>query len=170
MKKVLFIMPPIGGWATHGVNRAANQFYAQLAAYIREKKVGEPYVLDARALDLTYDDLKQKVKELKPDVVVLGDILHSTGGLAVIWHFNKTASLVKEVSPRTSVAVGGLWYSALYKETLEENRSIDFVLIGEGELTLEGLLKAIEAGTRDFSKIPGLASRHNGVIVVGPHR
>ncbi|PIY82506.1 MAG: hypothetical protein COX96_02965 [Candidatus Omnitrophica bacterium CG_4_10_14_0_2_um_filter_44_9] len=170
MKKVLFIMPPIGGWATHGINRAANQFYAQLAAYIREKNVGEPFVLDARALDLTYDDVKQKVKELKPDVVVLGDILHSTGGLAVIWHFNKTAALAKEVSPRTSVAVGGLWYSALYKETLEENKAIDFVLIGEGELTLEGLLKAMEAGTGDFSKIPGLASRHNGVVVAGPHR
>ena len=61
MKKVLFIMPPVGGWATHGTIRAANQFYAQLAAYIREKKVGEPAVLDARALDLTYDDVKAKV-------------------------------------------------------------------------------------------------------------
>ena len=96
MKKVLFIMPPIGGWATHGVNKAANQFYAQLAAYIRQKQAGEPYVLDARAFNLSYDDVKLKVKELKPDVVVLGEILHSTGGLAVIWHFNKTAALVKE--------------------------------------------------------------------------
>jgi radical SAM superfamily enzyme YgiQ (UPF0313 family) len=176
MKRVLFIMPPIGGWATHGVNKAANQFYAQLAAYIREKNVGEPHILDARALDLTYDDVKAKVKELKPDMVVLGDILHSTGGLAVIWHFNKTAALVKEVSPSTLVAVGGLWYSALHKETLEENPAIDFILIGEGELTLEELLKnldapsAPQAGQADFSKIPGLASRQKGVPVVGPHR
>ena len=170
MKKVLFIMPPIGGWATHGNNKAANQFYAQLAAYIRQKKVGEPYVLDARALDMTYDDVKAKVKELKPDVVVLGDILHSTGGLAVIWHFNKIAELVKEVSPSTLVAVGGLWYSALYKETLEDNPSIDFVLIGEGELTLEELLKSIESGNTDLSGIAGLASRNKGVIVAGPHR
>ena len=170
MKKVLFIMPPIGGWATHGMNKAANQFYAQLAAYIRTKKVGEPFVLDARALDLTYDDVKTKVKEFKPDVVVLGDIMHSTGGLAVIWHFNKTASLVKEVSPSTLVAVGGLWYSALYKETLEENSAIDFVLIGEGELTLEELLKNLDAPGADFSKIPGLASRRNNRVVAGPHR
>lgn len=176
MKKVLFIMPPIGGWATHGINKAANQFYAQLAAYIREKKVGDPYVLDARAFDLTYDDVQSKVKELKPDVVVLGEILHSTGGLAVIWHFNKTAACVKEARPQTKVVVGGLWYSALYKETLEDNPAIDFILIGEGELTLEDLLKNLESGTSDFSKVPGLASRRGAYekgsvqVVAGPHR
>lgn len=170
MKKVLFIMPPIGGWATHGVNKAANQFYAQLAAYIRAKKVGAPEVLDARALNLSYDDVKAKVEASKPDLVVLGDILHSTGGLAVIWHFNKTAKLVKEVSPQTKVAVGGLWYSALYKETLEENPAIDFVLIGEGELTLEDLLKGLDTPGTDMSKIAGLASRQGNNVVAGPHR
>ncbi len=170
MLKVLFIMPPIGGWATHGVNKAANQFYAQLAAYIREKKAGEPSVLDARALDLSYDDVKAKVKEIGPDVVVLGDILHSTGGLAVIWHFNKTAQLVKEVSPKTAVVVGGLWYSALYKETLQDYPQIDHVLIGEGELTLEELLKNLNVKGADLSRIPGLASRRDGKVVVGPHR
>ncbi len=170
MKKVLFIMPPIGGWATHGVNKTANQFYAQLAAYIREKKAGEPLVLDARALDLTYDDVRAKVREIRPDLVVLGDILHSTGGLAVIWHFNETAKLVKSVDPRIQVAVGGLWYSALYKETLEDNPAIDFVLVGEGELTLEELLAKMEAGAKDFSGIAGLASRREGKAAMGPHR
>lgn len=170
MKKVLFIMPPIGGWATHGANKTANQFYAQLAAYIREKKAGVPWVLDARAHDMTYNDVRAKVKEMRPDVVVLGDILHSTGGLAVIWHFNETAKIVKEESPATVVVVGGLWYSALYKETLEQNPAIDFVLIGEGELTLEDLLKGLDAKTADYSKIPGLASRRNGSICAGPHR
>ncbi|MGE5279153.1 MAG: B12-binding domain-containing radical SAM protein [Deltaproteobacteria bacterium] len=168
MKKVLFIMPPIGGWATHGVNKAANQYYAQLAAYIRAKEVAEPFVLDARALDLSYDDVRDRVREMKPDLVVLGDILHSTGGLAVIWHFNKTARIVKEASPATRVAVGGLWYSALYKETIEKEPAIDFVLIGEGELTLEDLCRA--GADADFSKIPGLACRQNGAPVAGPHR
>jgi anaerobic magnesium-protoporphyrin IX monomethyl ester cyclase len=170
MKKVLFIMPPIGGWATHGVNKAANQFYAQLAAYVRAQGVAEPGVLDARALDIDYDEVKKRVAEIKPDLVVLGEILHSTGGLAVIWHFNKTARLVKEVSPKTLVAVGGLWYSALYQETLEENPAIDFVLIGEGELTLEELLRALETKDADLSKIAGLAFRMNGAVVAGPHR
>lgn len=170
MKKVLFLMPPIGGWATHGNIKSANQFYAQLAAYIREKGVGDPYVIDARAFDLNYEDVKAKVREIKPDVVVLGEILHSTGGLAVIWHFNETAKLVKEVNPKIAVVVGGLWYSALYKETLEENPAIDYVLIGEGELTMEELLKNMELKDADFAKVAGLASRKDGRVVAGPHR
>lgn len=170
MKKVLFIMPPIGGWATHGVNKSANQFYAQLAAYVREQRAGEPIVLDARAQDLSYDQMRSKIKEISPDVVVLGEILHSTGGLAVIWHFNKTAALIKEVSPKTKVFVGGLWYSALYRETLEENPAIDFVLIGEGELTLVETLLALEKEIKDLSGIAGLASRLGSKVVAGPHR
>jgi radical SAM superfamily enzyme YgiQ (UPF0313 family) len=170
MKKVLFLMPPIGGWATHGNIKSANQFYAQLAAYIREKRAGDPYVLDARAYDMNYEGVKAKVRELKPDVVVLGEILHSTGGLAVIWHFNETAKLVKEVDSKITVVVGGLWYSALYKETLEQNPAIDYVLIGEGELTMEELLKNMEIKNADYSKVAGLASRKDGRVVAGPHR
>jgi anaerobic magnesium-protoporphyrin IX monomethyl ester cyclase len=119
-----------------------------LAAYVRQKQSGEPFVVDARALDLTYDDIKARIKDIKPDLVVLGDILHSTGGLAVIWHFNQIAQVVKEVSPHSKVAVGGLWYSALYQETLEENPAIDFVLIGEGEQTLDELLRKLDTEGR----------------------
>ena len=35
--KVLFVMPKLGAWATHGHHLAPNQLYAHWAAYIREK-------------------------------------------------------------------------------------------------------------------------------------
>lgn len=170
MKKVLFITPPFGGWATHGVMMAANQFYAQMAAYVRHKKVGDVFVIDARAEGLSHEELKARILEIKPDIVVLGDILHSTGGLAVIWHFNETAKLIKKICSKCHVVVGGLWYSALYEDTLKDNPAIDFVLIGEGELTLEELLTRMEGGSSDFSDIAGLASRFGGKIVAGSHR
>jgi len=168
--KVLFITPPLGAWVTHGIHRAPNQMHAQLAAYIRDKKVGQPLVLDCRALDLSYDDLKKEVTKIKPDVVILGEILHSTGGVAVIHHFNRTAQIIKDIDPNIKTAVGGLWYSALYKDTLRDNPAIDFVIVGEPELTLEDLLKELAAGKQDFDRIAGLASRSDGRIVIGPHR
>jgi len=168
--KVLFITPPLGAWVTHGIHRAPNQMHAQLAAYIREKKIGEPLVLDCRALDLNYDEMKKEVHRINPDVVVLGEILHSTGGVAVIAHFNKTAKIIKEINPNIKIVVGGLWYSALYKDTLRDNPSIDFVIVGEPELTLEELLKELSSAQKDFAHIAGLASRADGKIVVGPHR
>ena len=168
--KVLFVMPPLGAWSTYGVHRAPNQFYAQLAAYIRERKTAEVEVLDARAWDMKIEEMLEQIKEKCPDVVVLGDIFHSTGGLAVIWHFNETARKIKEILPDTKIAVGGLWYSALYEDILQAHPYIDFVMLGEAELTLDELLLELESHGKGFAEIDGLASRIDGKIVVGPHR
>lgn len=169
--KVLFVTPPMGSWATHGNHKAPNQYYAQLSAYVREKGLAEVQVLDAKALELSYDQMIEEIKEIKPDMAVFGDLLHSTGGLAVIWHFNETARLIKEVLPETITVMGGLWYSALYDETMQLNPQIDYILIGEGELTIEDLINNIKEKTKDFKDIPGLVSRDgNGQIVAGPHR
>jgi radical SAM superfamily enzyme YgiQ (UPF0313 family) len=168
--KVLFVMPPLGAWSTYGVHRAPNQFYAQLAAYIRERKTAEVEVIDARAWDMKVEEMLEEIKEKCPDVVVLGDIFHSTGGLAVIWHFNETARKIKEILPDTKIAVGGLWYSALYEDILQTHPYIDFVMLGEAELTLDELLLELESHGKGFAEIKGLASRIDRKIVVGPHR
>ncbi len=180
--KVLFLTPPIGSWATHGNHKAPNQFYAQLAAYVRQEDLAEVEVLDCKALGLSYGQMLSRVREIAPDMVVMGDLLHSTGGLAVIWHFNESARLIKGILPDTLIVVGGLWYSAFYAETMEEVPQIDFILIGEGELTLADLLTHLNSERLrvhlDFSHkkkalrgIPGLVSRgQNGQIYVGPHR
>ena len=35
--KILFVMPKVGSWATHGKHVAPNQLYTHWAAYVREK-------------------------------------------------------------------------------------------------------------------------------------
>src|SRR3989338_7716521 len=131
--KLLFITPPIKAWATHGNHKAPNQFYAQLAAYIRSRHAAQVSVLDCRALELSYEQMIEEVKRINPDCVMFGDLLHSTGGLAIIWHFNESARLIKEALPRTKTIVGGLWYSAFYEETMNAHPQIDFIIIGEAE-------------------------------------
>ena len=168
--KVLFAMPPLGAWSTYGVHRAPNQFYAQLAAYVRERGTAEVEVLDARAWEMEVEEMLEEVKKKGPDVVVLGDIFHSTGGLAVIWHFNETARKIKEIIPDIIIVVGGLWYSALYEDILKTHLYIDFVILGEAELTLNELLGELKSQGKGFAEIAGLASRIDGKVVVGPHR
>lgn len=170
-KKVLFLTPPIGAWATHGNHKAPNQFYAQLAAYVRQEKLAQVEVLDCRAVEMDYPAMMQRIEAIKPDVVVFGDLLHSTGGLAVIWHFNESARLIKEKLPTTRTVMGGLWYSSYARETMEENPAIDYILVGEAELTLADLLRALDNPATALKDIPGLVSRDtNGQFVIGPHR
>ncbi|MBF0385350.1 MAG: cobalamin-dependent protein [Candidatus Omnitrophica bacterium] len=169
--KVLFVTPPMGSWATHGNHKAPNQYYAQIAAYLREKKIAEVEVLDAKAIDITYDQMIEKVKEIKPDLCVFGDLLHSTGGLSVIWHFNETARRIKEVLPSARIIMGGLWYSAYSEETLTENPWIDFIAMGEGELTISELAITLKEKKDNFKSIAGLVFKNAlGKVEMGPHR
>ncbi|HBG62418.1 MAG: hypothetical protein A2Y03_03735 [Omnitrophica WOR_2 bacterium GWF2_38_59] len=169
--KVLFVTPPMGSWATHGDHKAPNQYYAQIAAYLREKEVADVQVIDAKALSMSSDQMLAEIKKSNPDLCVFGDLLHSTGGLSVIWHFNETAKKIKGILPDTKILMGGLWYSAYCKETLAQNPKIDFIAMGEGELTITDVVKALKEKDPDLTKIPGLVSRaKDGTVQIGPHR
>ncbi len=169
--KVLFVTPPMGSWATHGDHKAPNQYYAQVAAYLRDKAVADVQVLDAKALDLSYDQMMAEIAKSQPRLCVFGDLLHSTGGLSVIWHFLETARRIKDILPETKILMGGLWFSAYATETLEQNPWVDFIAMGEGELTITDLILALENQKTDLSDIPGLVSRTaDGKIEMGPHR
>lgn len=168
--KVLFVTPQLGSWATHGNHVAPNQMHAQWAAYARENKTIDPEVLDCKALGIPMDKMLALIKEKSPQVIVMGDILHSYGGFAVQKYFNDSAAEIKKILPQVKIVVGGLWYSFFGKETLEKNPAIDFVVMGEGELTFNELMDALNKGKEDFSAIPGLSSRRHGSVVFGPVR
>jgi len=168
--KILFVTPQLGSWATHGHHVAPNQMHAQWAAYVRAHGVADVEVLDCKVLSICFEHMLEIVKDKHPDIVVLGDILHSYGGFAVQKYFNEAAAGIKKELPAVKIVVGGLWYSSLSTETLEQNPAIDFVVMGEGEITFCELVEALQKGRTRFEDIPGLASRNDGKVVWGPVR
>ncbi|MFH1771617.1 MAG: radical SAM protein [Candidatus Omnitrophota bacterium] len=166
--KIMFVMPKVGAWATHGEHKAPNQMYAHWAAYVREKGYEDVEVLDCRALDIPFEVMVQRVKSKNPGVVVLGDMLHSYGGFAIIHYFNESAKKIKEVLPSAKVIMGGLWYSAMPTETLKSNPAIDYVVMGEEEAFYD-LVDALSKG-KDTKDIAGVTSRQGSEVVMGPHR
>jgi len=168
--KILFVTPQLGSWATHGHHVAPNQMHAQWAAYVREHGAADVEVLDCKVSGIRFEHMLEIVKDKHPDVVVLGDILHSYGGFAVQKYFNEASAGIKKVFPSAKIVTGGLWYSSLSTETLEQNPAIDFVVMGEGEVTFSELIEALKKGRTHFEAIPGLASRKDGKVVWGPVR
>lgn len=166
--KVLFVTPQLGAWATHGHHVAPNQMHAHWAAYIREKKTADVEALDCKALEIPKDKMVEIVKEKNPDVVVLGDMLHSYGGYGILWYFNESAKMIKQALPTTKIVMGGLWYSAMPKQTLEDHPEMDFIVMGEEE-AFNDLLIALKE-KKDLKEVAGVTSRVNGEIVMGPHR
>ncbi len=170
--KVLFLTPPLKAWDSHGNHKAANQMHAQLAAYVREKGLGEVDALDSRALEMDWDGMLAYVKKSAPDMVFVGELLHSTCGAAVIWYFNEGLRIIKEAMPHVKTVAGGLWYSGDWERQMRLNPTIDYIMLGEAEITLEDLINNIKAGNpKNERDIPGLVSRSkDGTIVIGPHR
>ncbi len=169
--KVLFLTPPLKAWDSHGYHLAANQMHAQLAAYLREKGIAEVDALDCRADEVDWDGMVKYAQETKPDMVFVGELLHSTCGAAVIWYFNEGLRLIKEAMPEVITVAGGLWYSGDAERQLRLNPTIDYIMLGEAELTLEDLINNKKDPKVDEREIPGLVSRReDGTIVFGPHR
>ena len=68
--KVLFLTPPLKAWDSHGYHLAANQMHAQLAAYLRTKKIADVAVLDSRAMEMNWDAmLKGREWMAQPEMV-----------------------------------------------------------------------------------------------------
>ncbi len=168
--KIQFVMPKVGAWATHGKHVAPNQLYAQWGAYIRETRgYSDISVLDCRAWEIDMDEMIEKIKENNPDVVVIGDMLHSYGGFAIIHYFLESAKRIKQILPKTIIIFGGLWFSSMPDYTLNEYPFIDYVIIAE-EGAFGDLIEALDKG-KSVKDIPGIAYRdENGKAVLSPHR
>jgi len=84
-------------------------------------------------------------------------------------HLRLLADELKLASPKTRLVAGGCHPSARPVQTLEEIDALDFVVVGEGEQTLQELAAALEQGG-EVSAIQGLAHRSGGEVKLNPPR
>ncbi|MCP3953397.1 MAG: radical SAM protein [Desulfobacterales bacterium] len=95
----------------------------------------------------------------QPDVVGLS-ILHANrwGGIEI-------ARLAKKVNPDIRTVFGGIGASLLWEHFLTHFPEIDFIVTGEGEYTLAGLVSSLEKGhDNEIAALPGVAYRQKGAI------
>lgn len=79
-----------------------------------------------------------------------------------------TMKLVKQLNPKIPVVLGGVHASMLPDQSLKED-FVDFVVVGEGEMTLFELAVALDNGQESFEHIKGLGwKKDNYIQVNGP--
>jgi anaerobic magnesium-protoporphyrin IX monomethyl ester cyclase len=118
--------------------------------------------LEREGFDIDYMDctlnenpwrgLEEKVRKEKPEVVGISVIC-----TAFIYDGMNAANLIRAASPRSIIIMGGEHPSFMAEETLRDCPGIDFICVGEGEVTLTEFLRAVEKNEQDFSQILGLA-------------
>jgi radical SAM superfamily enzyme YgiQ (UPF0313 family) len=98
--------------------------------------------------------IREDLEIKKPDVVGITNLFRENTEETL-----KTAALVREVLPQATIIVGGPNANALPEYMLERSPAIDFIGLGDGELTLLRLVEWVE-GKRDFADVGGLVYRH----------
>jgi len=129
-----------------------------LAAVARREAGARVRLLDAAALRLDLDGVRERLRDVRPGLVgITATTLTVRAALAI-------ARAAKEEHPGATVVLGGVHPTVAPDEVLAEP-AVDLVVRGEGEHTLSDLL----AG-RDRADIAGLSYRRDGNVIHNPDR
>ncbi len=134
----------------------------QVAGYLEQHSRHRVEVVDAQVEELTYEQLRGIVSEKRPDVVGI------TAMTLTLIDVLKTTRLVKEVDEGIRVVIGGPHAHIFPHETLNMP-GVDYIVLGEGEVTFAELLDRIHDPTA-LESVRGIAFRHNGQHRVTPAR
>jgi anaerobic magnesium-protoporphyrin IX monomethyl ester cyclase len=163
--KILLIYPPITMWERYSsdIGHAGGRqlplgiFY--LAAYIRSKG-HEVCVIDAEAQQKTVDDLTALSVQFHPDVVGI------SATTVAFPRALQVAEAIKKHPGDIPVIIGGPHVTAAVDDVMS-HPSVDFAVLGEGEVTLAALLDVL-ARKADPSAVEGIAYRNSGRVVITP--
>ncbi len=110
-----------------------------------------------RHFGYSYEHIATQVRKEKPFIVGISSLFSAYCDQALF-----TARIIKKFYPKAYIVMGGHHPTLFPKEVLD-CRAIDFVLRGEGEISLPLLCDALVHGT-DLKRIPGIAFREKDVF------
>jgi len=163
--KILFINPPVWNDINKVLAETPPLGLLYLAAFVRKNGYSDIKVIDADAAEMTWSDLKNLLVKEKPDIVGV------TGASFIFPAIVKTVDLVRKTLPNSMVIAGGFGSTNEPDKILKAaNQAVNFIVLGEGELTFLELVQKIENKAKDFSQVKGLAylDYQNNIIITPP--
>ncbi|MCM8774556.1 MAG: cobalamin-dependent protein, partial [Candidatus Omnitrophica bacterium] len=131
--KILIINPPI---RLNDKPRHIPHGLAILANIIRKKLKLSPIFIDINAYRYDREEVSNIIKNTEFDIVLIGGIA------STYKYILELSKFIKSTNPGAKIIVGG--YVAIpIPEILLKNSPIDIVCTGEGEITIEKLLKKL---------------------------
>ena len=163
-QKILFIEPPKDYWFLMGEYLPPPTALLTLAAYIkRELPEVEIGLLDCQAEQKEWKDIEKYIVSSRPTIVA------TSGYTCNAYVCARTAEIAKKVNPEITTVVGGQHFTFTAEQSLMDFPEIDYIVRGEGEVTIVELLKALKTG-KGFSKIKGISYTHVTDIIHNPDR
>lgn len=127
IKKILFI-------SINNVWRYGNIGMDQLAGYLREKGF---------IIDINYYSNKLKIEEIMKNIILNYDLVAFSVNNSNYQKCCEISKKIKENNSKIFIEFGGGYATRYYREVLYENKSIDFVILGDGEIPFEFILEKL---------------------------
>ena len=118
-----------------------------LSAVCKEKGFNDISLIDLRALS-DWDNFRSKLREIRPDVAGVTTMSPD------FKYARRAIEIIKETDPRITTIIGGI-HPTIKTEDVINDKNIDYIVKGEGEIVLPRLLKAIEEGRKSERVIKG---------------
>lgn len=173
VERVMLIFPPVIDHAYLEKMCEVPMGIAYLAAFIRDEydvklvdSVVEGYhqIRDRGEMLVEYglddDSLAERIRSYDPDVLGVSCLFSSQFGAV-----RRLTKIARQINPEVVTVTGGAHPSFLSEKCLNSAPDLDFIVIGEGELTFKDLLDSLRDGS-DYTDIDGLAFRENGRVRV----
>ena len=128
---------------------------ASIAAVLEENGY-TPKIMDFFRED-NWKNIRTDLEKEHPDIVGITCLTNTR------MNAFRVAAMVKEIHPKATVAVGGPHPSVMYQQILE-HYPVDVVVIGEGEMTVLDLVRAIEK-RKPVETAKGIAFKLDGKVV-----
>lgn len=119
---------------------------------------------NVKIIDGQFENIEKRIEELISDSLYIG----ISAMTAQLESAIKTAKFVRKIAPNKPIIWGGI-HPSLYPEQVIENPYVDYVIVGEGELSLLEFTQFLE-GKRQISEVKGLLYKENGKIHFNPIR
>lgn len=166
--KIILINPPLKREERYGSLASAGAYMPPLGlgtlAAVLRKEGYKVKILDCEALQLNIEQVLDQTLSFRPDYVGITAVtmaIHSAADLA---------AALKQQKLKAPIILGGVHLSALPEKTMNLFPQFDIGVIGEGEVTIIDLLKALR-GRKSLKGIRGLIYRgKNGKIIKTPPR
>ncbi len=128
-----------------------------IAGYILKNTDVEVNILDCEVEQLTYNQIKDRIVQEKPDVVGM-TVLTFT-----LMDVMELAKIIKEINSNIKIVLGGI-HANIYPEETIKIKEIDFLVLGEGERFFRDLLNNID-NVKNLYNIKGIVFRDQGKII-----
>jgi anaerobic magnesium-protoporphyrin IX monomethyl ester cyclase len=154
-KKVMLITPPYHSGVVESAGRWLNLGFLYIAGALRDAGY-DVVVYDAMSLFHTHEEIAGRIESEQPAVVALSAIT------ACYPDACEVVRAAKEINPLCTTVMGNVHPTFMWQESLRENAGyLDYIIQGEGEVTLVELLGCIDSGG-DLLKVKGLAFLKDG--------